>query len=156
MDGTQKIYGNLVISQSFISTTSHFAGIGVSLKNPHFANKKDIILSIYDKDNMLLREVVLNGRNIADGKFVKFRFEPIVLAANKEFTFSIKAPQTSEEEANRNEALEVFLSNTKLQEDTDVAYVKFFKPPYPFYVLENIYSRWFGAFTKDRIFLFCI
>src|SRR3989344_2402343 len=63
LENTQKIYQDLTLSQSFVSLKDNLAGIGVSIKNPNFANKKDVTFNIYDKDNNLIRSVILNGKN---------------------------------------------------------------------------------------------
>lgn len=164
LDRTQKLYGDLIISQVFISTTDNFSGIGVSIKNPNLLNKKDVILSIHDRDGNLLRVISLNGANIADGKFVKFRFAPIEISENRQFLFTLTAPTTTQDEADGNRALEVFLTNQqpanafdltiedKVILGTSISYVAFYKPPYPTYVLEIIYSKWIKNFTQDTLF----
>lgn len=165
LDKTQKIYGDLIVFQAFTSKTENLATIGMSIKNPNLANKKDITLSIYDEGGILLRSVTINGKNIADGKFVKFKFEPIVGSQNKNFTFTLMSPTTSKEDADKNEALEVFLSDQTIEgasilrigdrevSNSIVSFVSFSKPPYPTYVMENIYSKWFNKFSADWQFL---
>lgn len=160
LDKTQKIYGYLSVSQAFISKNANLSVIGVSLKNPNLTNKKDITLSVYE-GNVLLRSSVLNGSHISDGKFVKFKFEPIVDSENKSFLFILAAPATTQEEADNNNALEVFLTNQrnegvyellvgdKIVPNTSVAFVSFSKPPYPIYVLETIYSKWLNKLMAD-------
>lgn len=164
LDRTQKLYGDVVVSQTFISTTDHFSGIGLSIKNPNLLNKKDVILSIYDMNGNLLRTVALNGASIADGKFVKFRFAPIELSQNRQFFFTLTSPITSQEEANENRTLEVFLTNKQPANaldliigdknilGTSISYVAFYNPPYPTYVLENIYLTWIKKFVADLSF----
>lgn len=164
LDRTQKLYGDLMVSQVFMSTANNLSGIGLSIKNPNLLNKKDVILSIYAEDGILLRTVSLNGARIADGKFVKFRFAPIKISENRQFLFTLTAPSTSREEADENRALEVFLANQqpsnvfnltigdKIISGSSVSYVAFYKPPYPTYVLENIYSKWIRNFVADLPF----
>lgn len=163
LDRTQKLYGDLVVSQVFISTTNNFSGIGLSIKNPNLLNKKDVILSIYGMDGNLVRTVSLSGTSISDGKFVKFRFTPIEISENRRFLFTLKAPSTSREEADENRALEVFLTNQQPSNvliltigdkiiEGSVSYVAFYKPPYPTYVLETIYSKWVRNFIADLPF----
>lgn len=160
LDKTQKIYGDLIISQAFISKNTNLSVIGMSIKNPNLTNKKDIILSIYE-NNILLRSSVLNGKQIADGKFVKFKFNPIVESGNKLFLFTLAAPVTTKEEADHNNALEVFLTDQKSEgiyevlisdkiiPNTSIAFVSFSKPPYLTFALEVIYSKWLNKFTSD-------
>lgn len=107
LNDTKKIYGQFTYYQSFVSPKDYLTGIGVSIKNPNFANKKNVFVSLYDGDN-IIRKVILNGQNIADGKFVKLFFEPITDSLNKKFTWSIAAP-----DAAFDDALEVFLTDRK-------------------------------------------
>lgn len=157
---TQKIYSDISISQQFISKAKNLSVVGMSIKNPNLANKKDVTLSIYE-NNILVRNNVLNGSQIEDGKFVKFKFEPIVESENKLFLFTLAAPATTKEEANNNNALEVFLTNQqgegeyelsvgdKVVSNTSISFVSFSKPQYPTYVLKVIYSKWLNKFTSD-------
>lgn len=160
LDKTQKIYENLIVSQSFISKTKNLSAVGVSLKNPNLSNKKDIVLSVYGEDGTLIRSITLNGKNIADGKFVKFKFNSIADSKNKQFIFTLTAPTTTKEEADSSNALEVFLSDQKQENISyfkigdsevlgNVAFVSFSKPPYPTYALESIYSKWLNKLTAD-------
>src|SRR3989344_7026524 len=71
LGNTQKIYKDVVLAQSFVSLESNLSGIGVSIKNPNFANKKNLNISLLDNENKLVRSIVLNGKNIGDGDFVK-------------------------------------------------------------------------------------
>ena len=87
LGNTKSIYEQFTLSQTFISTKDNLAGIGVSIKNPNFANKKQAFVNIYDSDKKI-RSVTLNGQNIADGKFVKIFFEPIKDSVGRKFTWS--------------------------------------------------------------------
>lgn len=156
---TQKIYSGISVSQPFISKAKNLSVVGMSIKNPNLSNKKDITLSIYEK-NILIRSSILNGKQIEDGKFVKFKFEPIIESENKLFLFTLAAPSTTTDEADNNNTLEVFLTNQgegeyelsvgdKVVPNTSVAFVSFSKPPYPTYVAEIIYSKWLNKFTSD-------
>lgn len=163
LDRTQKLYRDVAVSQTFVSTTNNFSGIGLSIKNPNLLNKKDVMLSIYEGDGNLVRTVSLSGTSIADGKFVKFRFAPIKISENRQFLFTLTAPSTSREEADENRALEVFLTNQQPKDvfnltigdkiiEGSVSFVAFYKPPYPTYVLENIYLTWIRNFIADLPF----
>lgn len=108
LTNTEKIYDQVTLTQSFISPKDNLEGIGVSIKNPNFANKKDVTFKIYDENHDLVRTVVLNGKNIADGKFVKIFFEPINDSLNRKFTWFISSPDSKFEDA-----LEIFLTDNK-------------------------------------------
>ena len=75
LEGTEKIYGEKRLLQSFISLRDNLSGIGVSIKNPSLANKQDLKMEIFDGSGKILRSVKLNGRNIGDGNYVKIMFE---------------------------------------------------------------------------------
>lgn len=164
LDKTQKLYGDLLVTQLFLSTNDNFSGLGFSIKNPNLLNKKDVVLSIYTEDGNLERIVSLNGAGIEDGKFVKFKFEPVKISENKKFLFSLSSPETSKAEADENRALEVFLTNEKPENvfnltigdkiisDASISFVAFYKPPYPTYVLEKIYLNWIKKFAADTPF----
>lgn len=106
LGNTVKIYDSFIFSQSFISPEDNLTGIGVSIKNPNFANRKKLNVNIYDDEDKRIREVLLNGQNIADGKFVKILFEPIVDSKGKKFTWSI-----SSGESLFTDALEIFITD---------------------------------------------
>jgi len=105
---TKKIYGKYVLSQSFISLKDNLSGIGISIKNPNFANKKNTYVNIYDENHQSLRSVVLNGQNIADGKFVKIMFAPINNSSGKKYSWTIASAESIFDDA-----LEVFLTKDK-------------------------------------------
>lgn len=108
LGNTKSIYEQFTLSQSFISPKDNLAGIGVSIKNPNFANKKQAFVNIYDSDNRVIRSATLNGQNIADGKFVKIFFDPIYDSGSKKFTWSIASPTS-----NFDDALQIFLTKNK-------------------------------------------
>lgn len=103
---TKRIYEAIILSQQFVALEDNLAGIGVSLKNPRFANKKNVYINILDNQNNIIRKITLNGQNIADGNFDKIFFEPIKDSRNKQFTWSIFSP-----DSNKDDAIEVFLTN---------------------------------------------
>lgn len=96
---TKVIYGDIKSSQFFHSNISNFAAIGTSIKNPSLANKKEIIMDLYDSGGNIIRTVKLNGYNIGDGQYVKFVFEPISDSLNKDYQFTISSPQAADHEA---------------------------------------------------------
>lgn len=158
LEGTQKIYEDISVAQSFISPSNNLNGIGVSLKNPLLENKKDIFFEIYDKDKIMLRRIILNGKNIADGNFIKLIFDPIPGSQNKKFIFILSAPSSS-----KNEALEIFLTNTKPffsqdltvkdeKQDGSISFVTFHKPKSIFLTWIDIYSNWIKRLIMDLNF----
>lgn len=149
LGNTRQIYGDSTAFQSFTAEKDLFSGLGVSIKNPNFANKKDIILEIFEGDKNLLRTVTLNGKSIADGNFVKFYFPPIDGSLGKTYTFVFSAPT-----ATIDDALEVFLVDKKLsdKDPVNVSFVSFYKTP-SFYSLPlEIYMGWFNKLTADMPF----
>lgn len=146
LGNTRQIYDDSTAFQSFTAEKDLFSGLGVSIKNPNFANKKDIILEIFEGDKKLLRTVTLNGKSIADGNFVKFYFPPVEGSLGKTYTFVFSAPT-----ATIDDALEVFLVDKKLpdKDPADVSFVSFYRTP-TFYSLPlEIYNQWFGKLTSD-------
>lgn len=155
---TEKIYDQISLSQSFISPKDNLEGIGVSIKNPNFANKKDATVKIYDENNKVVRTVLINGKNIADGKFVKIFFDPITDSDNKKFTWFISSPNSKFEDA-----LEIFLTNNKpvwskelkvgdkLTSDS-LSYITLHKVKNSTEVLNLVISGWIQKLTQDRIF----
>lgn len=108
LGNTVKIYDPLSYFQSFVSPENNLTGIGVSIKNPNFANKKTLSVKLLDERDTVIREVSLNGQNIADGKFVKILFEPILDSRGKQFTWSV-----SSTESLFTDALEIFITDKK-------------------------------------------
>lgn len=158
LTNTEKIYDKVSLSQSFISPKDNLEGIGVSIKNPNFANKNDATIGIYDESSNLIKTVVLNGKNIADGKFVKIFFDPIKDSLNKRFTWSISSPESKYEDA-----LEIFLTDKKPiwsmglkvgdKEVVDsLSYITLHKPNSKVEVLTIVISGWISRFTEDRAF----
>lgn len=98
---TVSVYGTRIFSQEFMSTNKNMIAIGTSIKNPNLKNKKEIIMSLYDENNNLIRTSVLNGFNIGDGDYVKFIFDPIPDSDNKKYHFTIASKTAGEEEVIR-------------------------------------------------------
>lgn len=158
LGNTEKIYGTVSLSQAFVSPKDNLTGIGVSIKNPNFANKKRATVNIYDNENKLIRTVVLNGSNIADGKFVKILFEPVVDSKDKKFIWSIISA-----ESNFDDALQVFLTdkrpgwslslfvNNELSQQS-LSYVTLHGRSYPAEVLVMVINEWVNKIKGDKIF----
>lgn len=159
LGNTKSIYEEFTLSQSFISVKDNLAGIGVSIKNPNFANKKDTFVSIYDGDNKVIRSITLNGQNIADGKFVKIFFEQIEDSSGKKFTWSISSPTS-----NFNDALQIFLTENKPDwslefkvdgklTDESLSYVTLHKRKNLTEVATQVFSGWMNKLVGDFVFL---
>lgn len=155
---TERIYEQNTLSQSFISKKDNLAGIGVSIKNPNFANKKNALVSIYDSEKNLIRSITLNGQNIADGKFVKILFDPIKDSEGKIFTWSIESPTS-----NFDDALEIFLTQNKPEwsldfkvgeklTDKSLSYVTLHRPKTMTEVAAKVLSSWINRLTADTSF----
>lgn len=151
LGNTKKIYGEIVLSQAFISGKDNLSGIGVSIKNPNFANKKEAIVNIYDSEEKVIRTVVLNGQNIADGKFVKIIFEPIAGSKDKKFSWAMSSPESIFEDA-----LEIFLTKDppswSLDSEDVLSYVTLHKVTNPLEVLGIIFSGFINNLVKDTTF----
>lgn len=159
LGNTKSIYEQFTLSQSFISPKDNLAGIGVSIKNPNFANKKDAFVNIYDSANRVIRLITLNGQNIADGKFVKIFFEPIEDSSGKKFTWSISSPTS-----NFNDALQIFLTNNKPDwslefkvgdklTDESLSYMTLHKRKNLTEVVTQVFSGWMNKLMGDFVFL---
>lgn len=96
--GTVSIYSERVFKQVFLSKQKNLTAVATTIKNPNLNNKKDIIFSLYDSNNNLIRSVILNGFNIGDGDFVKIVFDVIPDSINKEYSFTLSSPTAGEEE----------------------------------------------------------
>lgn len=155
---TKKIYGQYVYSQSFISPDDNLTGIGTSIKNPNFANKKKLTINLYDDQGTLIRTAILNGQNIADGKFVKILFEPILNSKNKTFIWSALSSDSTFDDA-----LEFFLTDKQpswslefrvndIVSENGVSYVTLHKPSNFTEVLTKVISGWINKIKADSSF----
>lgn len=155
---TKKIYGQLDYHQEFISPENNLGGIGVSIKNPNFANKKAVLFNLY-KGQEIIRKVILNGQNIADGKFVKILFDPIKDSKDQGFTWSISSPDSTFEDAT-----EIFLTDRKPTWSRDLkinneiseqgfSYVTLHRAVSPTEVLVRVIKEWIYKVQADRLFL---
>jgi len=148
LGNTKKIYKDIVLSQSFISLQDNLGGIGVSIKNPNFANKKVAYFQLLDSEEKVIRSLNLNGQNIADGKFVKILFEPVADSKGREFIWTFSSPESVFEDA-----LEIFLTENpplwNLNSEDVLSYVTLHKVTNPLEVLKIISSGWINNFFKD-------
>lgn len=158
LGNTVKIYNPFTYSQSFTSPDDNLTGIGVSIKNPNFANKKKLTINFYGDGGKLIREVTLNGQNIADGKFVKILFEPILDSKGKKFTWSV-----SSAESLFTDALEIFITDRKPPWSLDLrendkelkdsfSYVTLHRPKGPAAVFKEVIKLFVKKIKGDSIF----
>lgn len=96
--GRVSVYGLRDFKQVFLSKDNNLTAIATTIKNPNLKNKKDILFKLYEENNNLVRNVILNGFNIGDGDFVKIVFEPIADSKDKKYYFVISSPTAGEEE----------------------------------------------------------
>lgn len=158
LGSTERVSKEFTLDQSFLSKKDNLAGIGLSIKNPYFRNKKDLLVTIKDEGGASVRQVVLNGSNITDGSFLVIKFDPINDSKNKKFSFELSSPSSD-----GNESLEIFLSKDvspagqKLQvnekfSDLNLAFVPYYKMSNPLLSWLGIYSSLFLRFMEDIVF----
>lgn len=158
LGNTVKIYDQFVYSQAFISPDDNLTGIGTSIKNPNFANKRKAFMNLYDDQNKLVREVTLNGANIADGKFVKVLFDPIMDSKGKRYTWTMHSFDSTFEDA-----LELFITddkplwslefkvNERIEKD-GISYVTLHRPKNKTEVLQRVTGEWVNKIKGDKVF----
>lgn len=175
---TERIYGSAVVLQSLEVHRDNFAGVGLSIKNPNFQNKKNITLTVLDDNLKFIHLATINGGAIGDGDYVKFTFEPIENSSNRKYYFVLSA-----NEADISEALEVFYSDDyasprSFPEGLDfctneiigkvecsglsiknitkpsVSYVALYKPASYLSLIQEIYGLMVTHMLEDKIFLF--
>lgn len=160
LEGTQMIYKDVVVKQFFTSEMDNLLGIGTSIKNPNFRNRKSLILNLYSDDQELLRTVTLNGLNIPDGDFIKIRFQPIKDSRGKKYLLQLSAPEASSEES-----LEIFLTSQNpkwmgnLQvnsnnSDGKMSFITYHKPMNFLTVYAGIFIQTIKRFFADLPFAF--
>ncbi len=110
LEGAQTISRDFSLRQYFYSSEDNLSGFGMSIKNPVFRNKKELIFELFDEQGQRVRNLTLNGANISDGDLLRIKFEPIAPSQNKKFSFSLSAP-----DADTSEALEAFITSNKAQ-----------------------------------------
>lgn len=143
LDYTEKIYSTNIVTQVFVAQENRLSGIGVSIKNPNLANKKELSIKVLDMNDQVLRTINKSGKTIADGDFVKIMFEPINDSKDKEYKLIFESSGSS-----LGEALEVFIDDST----QDVSFVSYYKPANFFSVFTNIVRGWFSKFSGDTAF----
>ncbi|MBL7036469.1 hypothetical protein ISR94_01285 [Candidatus Microgenomates bacterium] len=143
------IYKERDIKQEFVSREKNLTAVATSIRNPNLKNKKEIILNLYDENNTLLRTSLLSGKNIEDGDFVKFVFEPINDSADVKYNFTLSSPDSG-----LGETIEVFIIeptgevlNYTYGEETKeggVPLVTFHKPSTKWEIVKRVYSNLFS------------
>jgi uncharacterized ubiquitin-like protein YukD len=158
LDKTQKLDSFSTISQTFTARAKNLIAIGMSIKNPNFTNKTDVIIQIYDQNKIKLGESVLKGDNIADGDFVKFNLTGVHLEVGKKYYFTLTSPATPEEHP-----YGIYISDSSSQDNHfmnevedkgAVSFVVFYKPDSHLALAVDIYKKWFKKFAADKPFLF--
>lgn len=158
MEATQRIFGAATLNQEFLSKKSNLAGIGLSIKNPYFRNKKDLLFSIKNDKGKTIRSVVHSGKNINDGNFLIIKFDPIIDSKDKNFSFELFSPDSADDDS-----LEVFISknpesqgsNFKVNNeysDWSLAYVTYYKQRNPILNWVEIYKNALLRFSQDTGF----
>jgi hypothetical protein len=143
------IYRTRGIMQQFTSQGTNLSAIGTSIRNPNLNNKKDIILTLYDDKMNVIRTSVINGRNVEDGNFIKFIFDPISDSKNTTYVFDLASPDAGPEET-----IEVFYTQNMPNWIEQYTYDKkaypgglpivlYFKPVSKIAVIKSIYSNLF-------------
>jgi hypothetical protein len=158
LDKTQKLDSSTSLSQSFVAKDSLLTGIGMSIKNPNFTNKTDVIIQVYDQNKVKLGEGVLNGANIADGDFVKFNLSQILLNVGQKYFFELSSPATPKETPygvylSANSDFENYLVNGVVDEGS-ISYVAFYKPQSHTGLVLKIYKGWFAKLFSDKPFFY--
>lgn len=74
--------------QSFVADQDNLSGISLQLKNPEIKSVDNVYLQIINDKNDIVRDLSVNGRNIADPSWINFNFIPI--KSNKGDLFSLK------------------------------------------------------------------
>src|SRR5581483_11675838 len=83
LSDSQSIDEDISVRQVFPAENNNLSGVGLSIKNPYSRNNQNLIFSLYNAQNILLRQVILNGKNIADGNFLVINFDPITNSNNQ-------------------------------------------------------------------------
>lgn len=153
LGATERIYKDVTLTQGFESKKNNLSGIGLSIKNPYFRNKNDLILSIKDTNGSLLRTMSINGANIEDGSFLILKFDSLNNSKNKNYSFELSAPGSE-----NSDSLEVFYTknlpagDTPLElngkdNDMSLAYVAYYKQ-------QNLFLSWIDIYTSVILRMF--
>lgn len=158
LEGTQMLTKDTILLQQFTSKMDNLSGIGTSIKNPYFRNKKDLILILYDEDKNLLKRITLNGANVADGDFIIIRFDPIIRSKDKKYSFELLAPDVENKEA-----LEIFLSSQKpswigdlyinsQKNESKIPFITYHRPANLLSISSQIFIQWGKRLFADLPF----
>lgn len=158
LEATQIIYKDINARQAFKSEMDNLSGIGTSIKNPYFRNKKNLQMEISTEDNQTVRTINVNGANIPDGDFSIFMFEPIKESKNKRYFLSVSAP-----EAVNSDALEMFLTSQQPswledfyvnseKKDFKLSIVTYHKPANLFTIATGVLSQMLKRLVADLPF----
>lgn len=145
-NGSRKVNGAIVLSQSFTASQNGLSAIGLSIRNFTLINKKDLIMQVLDSNSLVVREIVTNGRIIDDGAFIRIRFAPIADSKNQQYTLKLVSPESQD-----NESLEImttqnacgnygqFLVDEQFN-DGGLAFVPFYTPQNRLMTVADVYS----------------
>lgn len=158
LKGTERIYKDHILSQGFLSNSDNLSGVGLSIKNPNFSNKNELVYLIKDSDGNTVRIGSINGRNIPDGDFIVLKFEPVTNSKNRQFYFELSSPTSPE-----NESFEVYFSEEdnfaeqKLKTDgrptnLNLAYVIYYTQNSQVLVFLNVAELFVSRFFRDTTF----
>lgn len=159
LENSVKVNGLVLLEQKFKASENNLAAIGFTVKNPSLVNKKDLIFSLFDANGDLIREQIVNGQIIDDGKLLRIKFPKVTDSSNQELTFSLSSPQSSSADS-----LEIYLAKVFKQNyngllingqkvEENIAFVPYYSPENRLETSLNIYKDWFGKFIKDPGFL---
>lgn len=144
---TLSVFAYHDFKQYFFSDQPNLTAVATSIKNPNLKNQKDVIFTLLDESGNMIREEKISGRNIGDGDFVKFIFDPIQDSKNKKYSFILNSPDASEEEV-----LQVFIISPtdqvleyEYQDEVHpggVPMVTYSKPASKLSIIKSVYSTW--------------
>ncbi len=106
---TERIYSTSVVTETFTASRNNLNGIGLSLKNPNYQNKQNVVVSLFSEEGELLGESTVNGVSIPDGDFIKFIFKPVEESRGKNFVFVLSSVWSQD-----SDATEVFYANEQV------------------------------------------
>ena len=123
LDFNERLYGEFSVKQVIYPTSGNLSDIALTIRNPVNANDKDLLVKLVDSNDQVVREKVINGRNIPDGDYLKVNFSPVVDSAGKSYFLALSSPKSEEAKA-----LQVYLSGKSDPSFGDI-YVKDEKKP---------------------------
>lgn len=139
------------IKQFFVSPENRLNGLGMSIKNPNYANKTDLVLQLYDENDNLVRTVAKSGSVITDGGFIKFIFEPIPNSRGRKYSFVLLAL-----DSNPKEPFSIFVTKEQSSQalgllvgqkprNEQISFVSYYKTNS---IFATIYKIYYGFITK--------